>query len=87
MLPGESLSRCLQDKQISLFTPHSQLIDKSPPCHPTLAPPSKSVLAPCTCGFLDEGRVTFEDQQEGGGAMVAQVEQDLQHLGSQQVEC
>lgn len=35
-----------------------------------------------TCSLLDEGGVAPEDEQRGRGAVAAQVEQDLQHLGT-----
>jgi hypothetical protein len=52
------------------------------PARPSL--PLSTPVPPYTCGFLDEGRVAFEDEQEGGGAMATQVEQNLQHLGNQE---
>lgn len=43
--------------------------------------PMERIRRPCkTCGFLDEGGVTLEDEQEGRGAVSTQVEHDLQHL-------
>lgn len=55
---------------------------KTCPGHP---PPctSTGLCRCCTCGFLDEGGVALKDEQEGRGAMTAQVQHDLQYLGEQ----